>query len=105
MTDSQRFSDIPPEEFPLPKEQYWRLRGDIYAAACGFSDLRTADGQSVARELCTAQYHLECAWALILGIEDAERRQEWGEAARQDKASPGRNFETAAVPFTSRTIT
>ncbi len=75
-----RFIDIMPEEFPLPKDKYWRLRADIYAAACGFSDLRTADGQNVARELSSAHHHLEAAWALILGIEDTERRREWDEA-------------------------
>jgi len=80
MTESLRFLDISTEKFPLPNDQYFKLRADIYAAACGFSDLRTGDGQSVARELSTAQHHLESAWALILGIEDAERRREWDEA-------------------------
>lgn len=74
----KKFSDISPEKFPLSAALYDRLRNDVYAAACGFSDLRTNDAESVARELSNAQYHLECAWALILRIEDAERRQEWG---------------------------
>ncbi|WP_152599704.1 hypothetical protein [Hoeflea sp. BAL378] len=80
MTKSLRFVDIPPEEFPLRDEQYKRLKADIYSAACGFSDLRTDDAHSVARELTTTQYHLDRAWALIVGIEDAERRREWDEA-------------------------
>lgn len=93
MTDRLGFLDILPEEFPLPNDQYLRLRADVYAAACGFSDLRTENGQTVARELSKAQHHLESAWALILGIEEAERRREWDEEARENSISPDRKFE------------
>lgn len=73
----KKFSDIPTEKFPLNAALYHKLRNDVYAAACGFSDLRTNDAETIARELSNAQYHLECAWALILRIEDTERRREW----------------------------
>jgi hypothetical protein len=74
-----RFSEIPHRKFPLTDAKYGQLRANIYAAALGFSSLDTSAGQSVCRELCQAQHHLERAWNMIQQTKESEQRRdrEW----------------------------
>ncbi|MBB6179839.1 hypothetical protein [Pseudorhizobium flavum] len=81
MKEPQRFLDIPRERFPLTAVKCHQLRNNIRAAAIGFDNLGTSSGQTVGRELDQAEHHLDRAWNLIVGIEDAERRREWADSA------------------------
>lgn len=78
MKKALRFSDIPTENFPLNIAKYDQLCAELDKAMVGFDRICSASGQSVCKELGTAKYHLDCAWALILSIEDRERREDWG---------------------------
>lgn len=67
------FNEIPTEQFPLNEKTYCRLRGEIGNIAARFSDIGTADGARVAKEMEKVYATLADAWELLRMI---ERRHE-----------------------------
>lgn len=65
-------TDIPNEEFPLNYDEYCEIRNKLVSAARGFSNLNTAIGRQIDRELMEAHEKLGRAWETI---RNEERRE------------------------------
>jgi len=65
-------TDIPNEEFPLNYAEYCEIRNKIVSAAWGFSNLGTAVGKQIDRELMEVHEKLGHVWETI---RNEERRE------------------------------